>query len=463
MTAADSIIPKQLLWLLLCGAILRASVLSWTAHLPLQIDDEQSYDAIATQLATTGNFAISSDELTSLRPPLYPAIVSISYSLFGVGNYLPIRLLQAGLGLALSVVVYLLARSMFSPQTGLWAAGFCCFYPTLLCFESLLLTEIAFALLATSACLMLQYYWKSESLVYLAMFGFLLGFSALTRSILWLFPPFVFLFLIFACTGSFQKRLTAALIPCLAFGLVITPWTIRNSRLHQTFVTIDVMGGRNLMMGNYEHTPLFRAWDAISITGDKAWFRILANEYPEFAKSTQGQKDKIAMRRGLKFIAAHPALTAQRTLIKFCNVWQLDRTIPAGLSRGYWGNMPKPIVVLLSAIIVGSYALAATLGVLGLAMTRPTDIRMHWFLLILLGFVCTLHSIVFGHSRYLLPFLPLILIYAAAAWVNLRGIWQQRYTLRFVFATSLVAILITSWAWEIVFVELARYRTQLLS
>jgi hypothetical protein len=48
-------------------------------------------------------------------------------------------------------------------------------------------------------------------------------------------------------------------------------------------------------------------------------------------------------------------------------------------------------------------------------MTRPVDVRMHWFLLLLIAFVCAAHTAVFGHERYRLPLMPLMIIYGLPA------------------------------------------------
>ena len=114
---------------------------------PLNICDERDYNALAINLAEHGELRSRRASRHSLRPPLYPAIVSVFYRLFGVENFQAVRLFQAVLSLGLVLLIYRIASVVFSPGSGLWAAGLCCFYPTLLGFNDLILTEILFTFL----------------------------------------------------------------------------------------------------------------------------------------------------------------------------------------------------------------------------------------------------------------------------------------------------------------------------
>src|SRR5262249_37022423 len=148
-------------------------------------------------------------------------------------------------------------------------------------------------------------------------------------------------------------------------------------------------------------------------------------------RATAGFVDKLAMRQGLKFVRGNPGLTVQRSVIKFFDFWGLERELVAGAAHGDFGHVAKPVVILLALAIFGSYARARCLGFSGLSVTPPADRRVHWFLLLLIAFICGMHTIVFGYSRYHLPLMPLVLLYAAAAVVHGRAIWQQRRSWRF--------------------------------
>jgi len=65
------------------------------------------------------------------------------------------------------------------------------------------------------------------------------------------------------------------------------------------------------------------------------------------------------------------------------------------------------------------------LACLGIFRAPPKDRRIHVFFLLLVLFISGLHTLTFGHSRYHLPLLPLLILYAASAfaqrsWLSLR-------------------------------------------
>ena len=447
---------RPLVWILVAGAAVRLVLLGAFDGLPLYTDDPHHdanhYHHLALGLVERGEFA-SEGKPISLRPPLYPAFVAAVYYLFGPGNFLAVRAVQLVLSLLTVGVVYLLATEAFSQRVGLWAAGLYCFYPSLLVYNNLLLTEVLFTFLFLLGCLAMVRFLRRDTPGYLAAAGVLLGLAALTRSVLWLSPPLLALFILVAGKGSVRWRVLTAGLLCAAFALTIAPWSIRNTRLEQTFVAVDTMGGRNFMMGNYEHTPLYRSWAAIGVGGEQSWDAVLAAADPSFRQMTQGQRDKRALRYGIDFVKAHPVLTLKRDIIKFLQFWGLERELIAGVSRGIFGELPVPAVVLLAAVILGSYAAAMFTGIFGMVMAPPDDRRLHWFFLLLIAFICGMHTVVFGHSRYHLPLMPLVLMYSASALLSVRAIWQQRAGWRFGLAVGLCVLLVAGWAW----VDVAAY------
>src|SRR5262249_4687471 len=151
---------------------------------------------------------------------------------------------------------------------------------------------------------------QRDSLLAWTMSGVALGLAALTRSVVWLFPPVLAIFIL-AVGGpiSFQRRVAAGILFFGGFAVTLAPRRVLNSLLQKTFVGVDVMGGRNVMMGNYEFTPLYRAWDAISKEGEEAWYRVLEPKRIAADANTQGKIDKVAMQYALQYMSAHPAQT----------------------------------------------------------------------------------------------------------------------------------------------------------
>lgn len=446
-----------LVWILAAGLLVRAALWLYWADLPIHIVDEQSYNQLAIGLVEHSQYEDEHGQLTSLRPPLYPTFVAAIYSVLGVGNYAAVRAVQFVLSLVTVVIIYRIGCLAWSQRVGRWAAAALCFYPSLLGYNNLLLSEVLYTFLVVALIWSAAASLQRNSLMLLAVLGVVLGLGALTRSILWLFAPLLGLYLLVVWKGPWPKRVLAAAVPMLMFSAVIAPWTVRNTNLQNTFTTIDVMGGRNAMMGNYEYTPLERSWATIELVqGDNAWHRVLARETPGYSALTQGQIDKLAMKHGIRFAFQNPGLTLQRDIVKFFNFWQLERELIAGGVRGFFGDLPKAIIILAALLICGSYSAAVFLGLFGALMRLPTDRRIHWFLLLSIIFPCLVHSLIFAHSRYHIPIMPIVLLYAAAGLTRLPWLWQQRHTLAFRLAAIACMVLVLAWARELVFVDLAK-------
>lgn len=438
-------------------------VLAFTfgAH-PPQIADARDYDRLAIGLVETGAYAYSG-ELTSLRPPLYPAMVAVIYGVFGVGSYVAVSLVQSVISMATMLMVHRMGNRLIGPQAGLIAAAIFGFYPSLLAFNCQLLSETLFTFLfiaAVFASLQLQ---RAVDWRIAVLLGIMLGLGALTRSILWVCSVPILGFLILTSIGDLRWRLRDAAIAAFVFAAVLAPWAWRNTRLHETFSLVDVMGGRNVMMGNYEYTPLERSWATVSdVTGDKAWNRVLADSQPNGLRGlTQGQIDKLAMKYGVKYFFAHPAQSIQRSTIRFFNFWQLDRTFVAGFQKGLWGETSKPALAIAFLVFSGGYAIVALASILGFfTATWPWRIRslsalgVHGLLLLWIVLPCAVHTIAFAHSRYHQPLIPILAIYAAITFDRLLSKDWSAVRRAFLPAAIVGVILILGWIRELVMVDL---------
>jgi 4-amino-4-deoxy-L-arabinose transferase-like glycosyltransferase len=345
------------------------------------------------------------------------------YRVFGLANGDAARAVQAGISLLTVVLIYRMGVITYGRSVAVWAAAFCGLYPPLLAYANLLLSETLFTFLVVAFCWLACEAFARQRLSLLAAAGIAAGLAALTRSILLLFMPVFALYLLVAWQGRWKQRLMAAALPVAMFAAVIAPWSIRNTRVQQTLTFIDVMGGRNAMMGN------------------------------SYRQATQGQRDKLALSHAMHFMSTHPWLTAQRSLVKFFNYWQLERMLPAAAQQGYFGELSLLTKLSVTAIVCGSYAALLFAAVFGVCCTPPGNWRVHLFLLANVLFPCAVHSIIFAHSRYNLPTMPLLCIYAAAAVLNWRDIWSRRRSMTFVLAALLCLVFALGWVREFLFVD----------
>ncbi|MBQ4142755.1 MAG: glycosyltransferase family 39 protein [Thermoguttaceae bacterium] len=420
-----------LVLILAFGLTVRLLILTVFDGQTLQIVDEQHYDAIGVYLHETGNYGTQEEAFVSIRPPFYPWFLSVLYGVFGVQNHLAVRCVQIAVSLLSVVCVYGLAleTGFLSRRASLLAAAVFCFYPSLLAQNFFLLTETFFTFWLLLVLWTGLRFLRTGSLYAAGFCGIFIALGALTRSILWLAPIPFSLFILIWPNGalSWKKRTAGALLLVLFSGIGMAPWMVRNTRLQKTFTAIDCMSGRNLMMGNYEFTPLYRAWDAISMTPPHDWYTVLKedlaeNENISLNPKTQGEKDRFAADYAKKYIKTHPAQTLKRDAVKALCFWQLERSVPAGLHQGFWGieRIESPTVrkltfAALTLCIFGVYALVfltAVWGIFSIQLPKGTGAGMAFLTAVVLYF-WILHSLAFAHERYHLPLVPILLLFAA--------------------------------------------------
>src|SRR3954468_22454599 len=84
---------KTLALILLAGVAVRALLWLPFRGESLHIWDEQDYHTLAVNLLRYGEFTLMPGETpTSIRPPLYPALVAGVYAVAGEGNIAAVRL-----------------------------------------------------------------------------------------------------------------------------------------------------------------------------------------------------------------------------------------------------------------------------------------------------------------------------------------------------------------------------------
>jgi hypothetical protein len=195
-------------------------------------------------------------------------------------------------------------------------------------------------------------------------------------------------------------------------------------------------------------------WDAVSLTGEKNWVHGITNDLGT-GNITEGQKDKWAQRKAIEYIKAHPLETLRRSLIKFADFWGLEREFMAGVQQGMY-SPPAWFSVLASAAILLAYALIAVAGAAGIWIASPRDMRLHVILLMPVVVLVGAHAIAFGHSRYHLPLIPILGLYASALAVQRMPSFALSRRPALIGAAASIVVLLSVWMRQIVLTDLDR-------
>jgi 4-amino-4-deoxy-L-arabinose transferase-like glycosyltransferase len=441
------------------GLAIRVAILGSTGGLTTKIVDEQQYSQIARSLDDGDGFAWGPGRPTSIRPPLYPALLAGIWAI-SPDNLQAVRVLQILLSLLTAFLVYLLASRIYGPTAGRWAAAICWLYPSLIFFNFLILTETLFTFLLVGFVLLAVVTVQTPRAWAALACGLGLGLAALTRSILWPLPVILCPLLVALVCAPFARRLAMACLVLAGYALVVAPWAVRNTRLQGVVTIVDTMGGMNLRMGNYEYTPDDRMWDAVSLGGEKSWVHGLTSD-PPGQPITEGQKEKWAQRKAIEYMRANPGVTLRRAFIKFADFWGLEREFAAGVQNGLYAP-PAWLQLLGSIVIVLGYVIVVVAGAAGIWLAAPNDWRLHVVLLLPIAIIMGAHTIVFGHSRYHLPLMPLFAVYAAALVTMRAPAYRFSHRPTLVGAAVTVTVLLSVWIRQIALSDFARI-TALLS
>jgi len=458
LTPSRSRRPWLLTAILAAALLLRLGLVFGVRDIGIHTDDERDYVKLAQSLEADQRFGYDSGS-TSMRPPLYPAFVALTWAAAGAQSLTAVRLAQTALSLASIVLVFLLGRRLFTPTAGLWAAALWAFYPSFLYANVLVLTEVLFTCLLLAACLCAVAAASApERAGWWALgVGLAVGLAALTRSVLWPFPIVLAPALAWVTAGSWRQRGFAALGVLVGYLAVVAPWAIRNTSLQQTFVVVDTMGGLNLRMGNYEYTIEDRMWDGVSLTGDKAWSHEMVLEHPEASQWTEGQRDRWARQRATDYMLSHPWTTVRRSALKFADFWGLEREYIAALQAGKY-PVPGWFQAVSSVAVLGAYVVLMVMACFGLFLAPWPQWRRHVVPLLAVVWVCAIHSIVFGHSRYHLPVMPILLVYSAAALSGLSWRWTAVVAWRRTAVACALLALVCIWGREVLVRDADRIR-----
>ena len=473
---------KRLLVILAVGLLLRAGLLIFFWDQPLTIVDETHYQRIAENILNHHEFSYKVGQPHALRPPLFPFFLSAIYLITGGVHFNSIRIAQILLSLGIIILLYPLGKHFFDRRIGLLASFIFAVYPSFIFFTHLLLTEVLFTFFLILFVYFFLKFLKTEtikeeeqtnileakrvtsfplSLIFntryrnILLTGLFLGLGALTRSGLYPFLFIAIIFVFFVCRGMLIEKLRWASILTIGFILVVSPWAIRNYILFKDLVIIDTIGGLNLYLGNYEHTPLNRAWAAIDLTGDKTWFY---GHEKELAKMNEAQKQRWAITKAREFILGHIGLTLKRDLIKAANFWGLEREVIGPIINGHWPRLNKTsYLIAITSLIFITYGLILACSVFGIMFQLQLRNKGILFCVALIVFFTGTHAIVFGHSRYHLPLMPLLALFASWSLINTKIIWHSRYTWKTMVSMIFLASLIGIWGREILFIEGARF------
>jgi hypothetical protein len=368
--------------------------------------DEREYLALARGVASGLGFAYDDahDSGTAQRfgrAPGYPLFLAALDAGRPAPTQTPtrVKVAQSLVGGVTVWLIGLIALYCAGPRAGVWAAGIGAVYPPFVSLPSYALSETLYSAIALATAFVIQlavdrsqvgrstYSEAARGL----LSGALAGAGALVRPAMLLYLPLVLGWLLF------RRRPALAVAVLAAAVAVITPWTVRNLRVHERFVLIASEGGVTFWTGNH---PLALG------EGDLAANPDLKRAELAFRRAHPGLSpealEPLYYRDALDWIAAHPLDWAQLLARKaFYSV------VPAGPSYAVHSARYR-------VASIAPYLLVLPFAVAGARRLWPSARRP--VSLFLLGASSILVGLVFlPQERFRTPVIDPVLIVSAAA------------------------------------------------
>jgi 4-amino-4-deoxy-L-arabinose transferase-like glycosyltransferase len=233
--------------------------LYYAIHTANPTPDSHGYALIAQSLYEDQKFGqpgdfrnIAAQEPSNYSPGL-PLLVSAIYYVTGGVHPLGARLVLSLLAWLALPLAYLLGRRLGGPVVGVVAALPLSFYPILVEYNGMFMTEPLAVTGLTASVLALLWAGDQRRARAWLVPGLLLGFTALVRPEYLVFGAvFAILALVRAWRDSGPRPgLAAAALVVVAFAVPILPWTIRNLIVLDRLVPLSTGGGKALFIGTY--------------------------------------------------------------------------------------------------------------------------------------------------------------------------------------------------------------------
>ncbi|MCD6326723.1 glycosyltransferase family 39 protein [bacterium] len=446
---------RAIIWLFIASLAVRLFLVLIHTDVKL-VDEMNGYDYGArTLLQGKGLYSVEVDlqdkryrPFRAFLPPGYSVFLAGIYGVFG-HSYFASRVVQSLLGALSVILAYLVGVRMFDKKVALLGAWILAFYPQSVQFADLLQTETLFLFLFLLAmlCFMKSLYNGSWRVVVAA--GVLFGATALVRSII-----MFFMLLVLAYVVAFVRRRAITgrvLVVTLLMFAVISPWTIRNYLVLDAFVPINSKVGWDFFQHN--HSGFSYIMHNISDAPGE-------DEADRLAMDSEGYIDEIRLSRvcqslAFRWIKEHPFLFVVKGIRQQWNLFSLERTFFVNMRRGYYGDVPKWLMLIAGSYMGLPFILLLPLAIIGFVYTDRRGLAMR-IVLLLFGYFMLLAFAAYILYRQRYPLLPFLCLFAAVAILrrkevlaDIKNLGDKSAKKRIVICASLITFYAIGWLIDI--------------
>lgn len=361
--------------------------------------------------------------------PFYPWFMAGVYRLFGPSLF-ALKSLQAAIGAVDCLLLAGLARLCFDGRVAITSAAMAAVYGMLVFYGgTVMIVNVMVPLVLASAILVIRALRTPSAPRWLAA-GLVLSCAILARQTLLLYAVVIAGWLLYDLRGRLAIGARAKCLAAFGLGVVllIAPFTLRNAVVGGDFVLLNSTGGISLYMGNNERAN--GAWvpPAFGMRVDSPLaMQVAFEQVAERATGRELKPSEVSAywsARALDWIFDQPGawLTLElRKLLLFWNAREIWNNRSIDISREFSWVLRLPLL---------GYGVVAPLALVGMGLGAR-----RWRELFPLYALVAVHLasalVFFVLSRYRMPVVPVLMIFAASTVVQLVDLARNREGRRF--------------------------------
>lgn len=382
--------------------------------------DALFYDELAQNLAA-GNWL---GDAVFHYNPLYPYFLGLCYAVFGHSYLIP-KLIQIVMGTSSCLLLYLVSKRLFGHAVALIAGLMAAVYGTFIFFDELLLATSLSVFLFLATTLLLLRAASRPTVLRCVLAGLVLGVTFVARPS---FLPFIaFGWLLFQLRHQGKRIIVTRLgAMTVAASLMVLPVTVRNYVVGADFVLVSAHSGYNLYLGNhidsqgYFTVPRHIPRTLVDEPADqKTWFT-------ETAEADVGRTLKPSEVSSYWSHKAFEHITENfgewlallgRKAVRLINEHEYSDNQDYDFSKRFSWVLSLPLL---------TFWMVLPLGVLGMVLARRDFGRLSFLYLFVAIYAGGL-MIFFISTRYRIPLVPFLMVFAAYAVHRLAEDLRQRH------------------------------------
>jgi 4-amino-4-deoxy-L-arabinose transferase-like glycosyltransferase len=368
-----------------------------------QSNDLYKFAELGRNIALGNGLRYDGAPLTIRRPPLYPALIALLYTIFGVMPHV-IQVFQAVLAAGTALLAFEIGRRVFNLRTGIVAAIATALHPMVLRYIPDIQLETFLTFLYTLAV-----YWsvrlaEKGTLWNGFWFGLSCAAAAMVKGVALSYPALFILAYLWSRHSRDAERLdplpgwrpVAALL--LAMGLFILPWTYRNYSVTGRFVLISGNASGELLRGYVFAQPRYYLLrDRAYTDGEHE-----ANEMQIQLFRSKGlvwERDEAETEQVQNLAARQKIMSSPGAYLKKCFIGAFM----------FW----YVVTTKVNSLLVGSLALAGwILAFVGMYRARGKGYQF-WLLLLPIASMNLIYAAILALGRYSAPCIPSLMVLAS--------------------------------------------------